>query len=94
MTMWVDTVNKHIQSGDFDRKVIMESTEMNYKDDIPRPLSAEDHRPGNYHTVTIVQYDENNTSWNVQKSPHPKKRQHYYKLYYPEFYIIFNPPTD
>lgn len=58
--MWVDTVDRHIKSGDFDRKVIMESSEMNYKDDIPRPLSAEDHRPGNYHTVTIVQYDENN----------------------------------
>ena len=60
MSMWVEAVNKHVQSGDFDRKVIMEPSEMNYKDDIPRPLSAEDHRPGNYHTVTIVQYDENN----------------------------------
>jgi len=73
MSMWVEAVNKHVQSGDFDRKVIMEPSEMNYKDDIPRPLSAEDHRPGNYHTVTIVQYDENN-KW--QKIHSALKQQH------------------
>jgi len=58
ISLWVETVNKHIDNDDFDRKVVMESSEMHYKDDVPRPTSAEDLNPGNYHTVTIVQYDD------------------------------------
>lgn len=53
---WVAIVDRHIQTDDFDKCVVME--DIDYKDDIPRPSSDPDYHPGNHHTVTIVQYDD------------------------------------
>ena len=57
MSTWLEDVNKCLESGNFDRKVVMDPSEFNYPPEIERPESAKDRLPGNYHKVTIVQYD-------------------------------------
>ena len=57
VSTWLEDVNKCLESGNFDRKVVMDPSEFNYPPEIERPESAKDRLPGNYHKVTIVQYD-------------------------------------
>merc|ERR1712136_524548 len=57
VSTWLEDVNKCMKSGNFNRKVVMDPSEINYPPEIERPESAKDRLPGNYHKVTIVQYD-------------------------------------
>ncbi|CAG5089461.1 Oidioi.mRNA.OKI2018_I69.PAR.g12227.t1.cds [Oikopleura dioica] len=58
---WVSEVDKCLRSGDFDRKVVMDPSEMDYPEDPPYSRETSDglnFRPGNHHTVTVVIADD------------------------------------